>query len=98
MNNKKLVGRVTEEERNEIQKLFERRNGLSELAKILTADNTELYEKLVADLGENATKFQGWWDAMSGKYQWESCEGGSWEINFNTCEIYLSCNGNCNCN
>ena len=41
----KVVGKVTEEEKGEIQQLFERRNGLNELAKILTADNTELYEK-----------------------------------------------------
>ena len=86
---KKLVGQVTPEERNEIQALFERRNGLNELAKILTADNAELYEKLVKDLGETGTKFQDWWNRMSEKYQWESAEGGNWEINFDTCEIYL---------
>lgn len=86
---KKLVGQVTPEERTEIQTLFERRNGLNELAKILTADNAELYEKLVKDLGETTTKFQGWWDCMSDKYQWESSEDGNWEINFDTCEIFL---------
>ena len=26
---------------------------------------------------------------MSAKYQWEGIEGGNWEINFDTCEIYL---------
>ena len=36
---RKIVGQVTPEERDEIQKLFERKNGLTELAKILTADN-----------------------------------------------------------
>lgn len=41
---KKVIGQVTVEERNEIQTLFEHRNGLNELAKILTADNNELYE------------------------------------------------------
>ena len=41
---RKIVGQVTVEEKNEIQTLFERRNGLNELAKIVTADNTELYE------------------------------------------------------
>lgn len=87
--NKKIVGNVTPEERNEIQMLFERRNGLNELAKILTADNAELYEKLVKDLGETSTKFQQWWDTMADKYQWESTEDGNWEINFDTCEIYL---------
>ena len=86
---KKPVGQVTPEERNEIQTLFERRNGLNELAKIVTADNTELYEKLVKDMGETGTKFQGWWDRMAGKYQWESADGGNWEINFDTCEIFL---------
>lgn len=86
---RKVVGQVTIEERNEIQQLFERRNGLNELAKILTADNHELYEKLVKDTGETGTKFQSWWDRMGEKYQWESIDGGNWEINFDTCEIYL---------
>ena len=86
---RKVVGQVTIEERNEIQQLFERRNGLNELAKILTADNHELYEKLVKDMGETGTKFQSWWERMGEKYQWESIEGGNWEINFDTCEIYL---------
>lgn len=86
---KELIGQVTPEERNEIQVLFERRNGLNELAKIVTADNTELYEKLVKDLGETGTKFQRWWDTMSEKYQWKSANDGNWEINFETNEIYL---------
>lgn len=81
---------MTPEEKNEIQTLFERRNGLNELAKILTADNGELYEKLVRDMGETGTKFQHWWDTMAQKYRWESCEGGNWEINFDTCEIFLN--------
>lgn len=89
MATKKVVGQVTPEEKNEIQQLFERRNGLNELAKILTSDNAELYEKLVKDLGETGKKFQSWWDRMSAIYQWESIEGGHWEINFDTCEIYL---------
>ena len=86
---KKLVGQVTVEEKNEIQTLFERRNGLNELAKILSADNAELYEKLVKDMGETNTRFQHWWDSMSQKYNWESAKDGNWEINFETCEIYL---------
>ena len=86
---KKLVGQVTTEEKNEIQTLFERRNGLNELAQILTPEKPELYERLVKDMGETATKFQSWWDRMSHKYSWESAPDGNWEINFDTCEIYL---------
>ena len=77
---KKVVGQVTPEEKNEIQQLFERRNGLNELVKILTPENTELYEKLVKDLGETANKFQSWWNRMADKYQWESTDDGNWEI------------------
>ena len=86
---KKKVGQVTPEEKKEIQTLFERRNGLNELAKILTADSADLYEKLVKDLGETNYKFQNWWDTMAQKYKWEAVENGNWEINFDTCEIFL---------
>jgi CXXX repeat modification system protein len=89
MTSKKLVGQVTPKEKDEIQQLFERRNGLNELAKIVTADNDALYEKLIKDMGETGMKFQSWWDRMSVKYQWESIDGGNWEINFDTCEIFL---------
>ena len=91
-NMKKLVGHVTIEEKDEILSLYERKNSLTELANILTVDNEDLYEKLVKDLGETSTKFQSWWDRMSEKYQWEGVEGGNWQIDFNTCEIYLLIN------
>ena len=87
---KEKVGQVTIEERNEIQQLFERKNGLNELAKILTPDNDALYQKLVKDMGETGTKFQNWWDRMSQQYKWKSNPNGHWEINFDTCEIFLS--------
>lgn len=86
---KKLVGQVTPEEKDEIQSLFERRNGLNELAMILTPDKEELYEKLVKDMGEIGVRFQQWWNTASQKYNWEMTENGNWEINFETCEIFL---------
>ena len=82
---KKLVGQVTSEEKDEIQRLFERRNGLNELAMILTPDKEELYEKLVKDMGETGVRFQQWWNTASQKYNWEMTENGNWEINFETC-------------
>lgn len=87
---KKLVGKVTEEEKNQIQALFERRNGLAELSKVISADNDDLYEKMVKDMGLTTTKFQKWWDDMAAKYQWESIEKGKWEIDFSTCEVFLN--------
>ena len=46
---KKLIGQVNSQERDTIQMLFERKSGLAELAKILTSDNEDLYEKLVKE-------------------------------------------------
>lgn len=86
---KKEIGNVSVEERNEIQALFERRNGLNELAKLITPNNDNLYNKIVKDLGETASKFQNWWNDMSNKYAWESSPNGHWEIDFNSCKIYL---------
>lgn len=85
---KQKIGKVSNEEKNEIQKLFERKNGLEELAKILTYDNSNLYEKLVEDMGVTSIKFQKWWDRMADKYQWKKNENGNWEIDFETCDIY----------
>lgn len=85
---KKVIGKVTVEEKDEIQSLFERRNGLTELVKVID-DNHALYERLVKDMGNTSFLFQQWWDKMAKKYQWESTENGNWEIDFNTCEIYL---------
>lgn len=86
---KKKVGKVTAEERDEIKRIYKRHSGLTDLAKIISADNTELYEKIVSDLGETNVKFQEWWNQKGEKYQWESDNNGRWQINFETCEIYL---------
>ncbi|GHT63035.1 hypothetical protein AGMMS50239_18120 [Bacteroidia bacterium] len=47
-----------------------------------------LYEKMIMDMGTTASKFQTWWDKMAEKYQWETRDGGNWEINFDTNEIF----------
>lgn len=86
---KKLVGKVTEEEKMEIRTLFERRNGLNELAKVITINDNALYEKLIKDMGETSMKFQDWWNRMAEKYTWERLENGNWEIDFSTNDIYL---------
>lgn len=89
---RKIVGQVSQEEVKEIQLLFERKNGLLELAKIVTNDNVELYEKLVRDMGETNMKFQAWWDEKAKEYGWESHQKGNWEVNFQTGDITLIIN------
>ncbi|MBR1462623.1 MAG: CXXX repeat peptide modification system protein [Prevotella sp.] len=55
-------------------------------------ENSELYEKLVKDMGETGTKFQQWWDVKAKQHGWESHPNGNWEINFQSCEITLVVN------
>lgn len=86
---KKKIGFVTEEEKLEIKSIFDRRNGLSELAKVVTDENNSLYEKLILDMGKTSSQFQLWWKSMSEKYHWKKDHDGQWEINFDTNEIYL---------
>ncbi len=90
---RKRVGQVTVAERDEIRALFEAQSALLELFKTL-ADGDQLqsavYEKVVADLGKVTTRFDEWWSAMRGKYEWESAADGHWEIDFDDCSIYLS--------
>lgn len=85
---KKLVGKVTAEECKTIQTLCERKNSLKELALIIQNDSN-IYEKLVSDMTNTNLQYQEWWNTMSKKYQWEQCDNGHWEIDFESCNIYL---------
>lgn len=90
----RVVGRVTPKERDELQALFERKNGLSELVLVLQQNggldnNAALYEKLVADMGSTTTKMKRWWNDKSAAYRWESIPGRQWAIDFETGEITL---------
>jgi CXXX repeat modification system protein len=97
MNNtaKKEIGTVAPDERDEIRELFERKNGLVELAKSLAGlskeelDGSPLFDKITRDMGQVNIRFQDWWDRMSQKYKWENQQGFKWEISFDTCKIFL---------
>lgn len=91
---KKLVGKVTPEQRDEIQALFERRNALNELFLVVPKENQDLYGRVMADMEQTQKKFDQWWSDRSAEYHWEGQENGSWEINFDTCEIFLN---ECSC-
>ena len=63
-NNKRVmktkVGAVTKSERDEIRRIYERRNGLIELFGILTPEKTEIYDRVVEDMGRTTARFQQW--------------------------------------
>lgn len=90
-----VVGTVTEEEKNQIMIIFERKLGIEELAatlegNLLSADkNDRMKRKMTTELEKVNVNFQNWWDKMYKKYNWKSIDGCKWGINFETCEIYL---------
>jgi CXXX repeat modification system protein len=91
---RKIFGTVTEEEKNTIEKLFERKNALKEL--LLTLNNPSLsekdkdflYEKIISDTAKTEGAFQKWWSDMVQKYKWQPAESGMWNIDFKTNEIF----------
>ena len=91
MEKRKVVGKVTPEERDEVQKIFERLNALKELFPTVDPhQNAALYERVLADMAETQKKFEDWWNARWEEYLWEFSQDGNWEIDFKTCEIYLN--------
>ena len=92
-NQKKYLGTVTSEERDVIRALYERRTGLVELFKVLLDleknEADSMYEKVVNDLGQVTIKYNDWWTQMSLKYNWENSKGMQWEIEFETCKVFI---------
>jgi CXXX repeat modification system protein len=91
----KSVGRVTPEERDEIRDLFLRKSALTELFLSLSKldagslQSSPLYDKIIRDMGDVTVKFQSWWENKAKQYGWEGRSGGNWNIDFDTCEIFL---------
>jgi CXXX repeat modification system protein len=90
---KKFLGKVTAKEKDEIRALFERRNALMELLRVLPGlEKTEadyLYEKLIKDFSQVNAQYHEWWQKVSQEYQWENTEGMQWEVEFDTCTVFL---------
>lgn len=86
----KVIAKVLPEEKDEIKKLFMRKNSLIELIKSLNEDDS-IYEKVMEDLSNTNEKFENWWNTIGIKYNLEGrgCTG-NWSINFDTCEISLN--------
>jgi CXXX repeat modification system protein len=92
---RKRVGQVSPKERDQIQRLFECRNGLGEMARALAGlgqaeltDNA-LYGRIRTEMGEVSTQFDAWWQQKAAEYGWESAPDAKWQIDFSTCAIYL---------
>lgn len=88
------IGSVSPGERDLIQALYLKKQGLGELfvsiSRISDDDvkASRLYERLVEDMSTVAEEFQQWWDGMSKKYEWPRREDTTLRIDFDSCAIY----------
>jgi len=93
---REIVGIVTEEEKNEVMMLFERKIGIEELTATLENDLISIekkeimQDKMISELGKVKLNLQAWWGRMYEKYNWKSVEGYRWNIDFQSCEIFLT--------
>lgn len=84
---KKIVGKVTEEEKLTIWEINGHKNALEELLPILPKESP-LYVQASKDMNETLIKYQEWWNTQYKKYHWEKGEK-NWKIIFDTNEIVL---------
>lgn len=96
MKENKKIGTVTDEEKDQIEKIFERKNSLQEL--LLTLQTSSLvnketkdtiYEKLVNDIDQANRAYDKWWSDMQRQYGWLAIVGYNYKIDFNTKEVVL---------
>jgi CXXX repeat modification system protein len=91
--NANKVGTITPEERDEIKRLYERKNALVELFKTLSdvdkEETAKLYHKIVEDMTETSAQYHKWFETNSQKYNWKNIPGYQWNVNFETCEVFL---------
>ena len=87
---RKIVGEVTEDEKNSIRIINNHKNSLEELMLILKEED-DIYEKVLSDLNETKQKYQEWWNTNYNKYHWERGIG-NWTIVFETNEIVVDIN------
>jgi len=90
------AGRVTPEERDEIEALYRRKLALTALLPTLARmdsgelQSTPLYERLVRDLGETIAAYDAWWAGMAASGRWRrERPDQTWHIDFDTCDVLL---------
>lgn len=84
---KKIVGKVTEEEKLEILAINNHKKSLEELLPILPKED-DLCAEASRDMQETLVKYREWWRRTYTKYQWEK-GNKDWELVFETNEILL---------
>lgn len=84
----KILTSISEDEKNEIQELFERLFSLNSLASTLSEEKLNLdeqnwlYKKLTCDLIETRKKFNKWWIKICKEYNLNKKDLEHYSVNF----------------
>lgn len=94
MEKSEFKGKLTAEETEFIQKLYQRKMALLELMPtIKTPMDKEsldyIYEKIVNDLQETNQKMHKWWLDVSNSHGWKYGDGDMWSVNFKDREVSI---------
>ncbi len=91
-----IVAQVKEQEKQEVESLFERINAIKTLVRTLAEENdlydenSKLYTRLVSDLAETNKRYENWWKSIVDNYGLERSNINKYIIDFYDNCIYLS--------
>jgi CXXX repeat modification system protein len=94
-NNRFIIGKVTENEKMEVEKIYKRKLALESLARLWGSNRNESYDgepnivRLIDELGEVQFAMRMWWTDVAKKYGWTYERDYVWEIDFSTNEITI---------
>lgn len=83
-------------EREQIQNIFERLNGIGELKYTLNSEKLDIStrelitSKIDKELPILKEEYKKWWAAMCKKYQWKAVENGNFVIKFDKNEVFIA--------
>lgn len=84
---KKKVGTVSEEDKNNIIDICEKKVALDNLEKVSL--EKIVLEKMVEEQEQTKKEYDNWWSNIGQKYQFEGDENGHWEIDFQSGVVTL---------
>lgn len=85
----KIVGQVTEEEKNNMIDICEKKVALDNLERITAKDKQSLIEDIKKERNIANIQYDTWWDNIRENYDFEGDEKGYWQLDFRTGEVLL---------
>lgn len=83
-----VVWESTEEEKQKIKDIYEKKSALENLFKIINKEN-EIYDTVLEDYIKTSKEFSAWWDEMIKKYNCNIKLVNNLVIDFDTNEIWF---------